>query len=589
MHLMTLACDLDGTLTDSGSIGRAMWEQLRRAKAAGWRLALVTGRTLDTFSTDGPFAEVFDAIVAEDGAVIYFPRRDIVTMPFGRVGADLVARLERLGVPLEHGMAIVATRVPHDQAVHDALRQSAGGASVEYNRGAVMVLPTGATKGTGLQYALRELGISPRNVIACGDAENDRSLFEQVEFAVAVANATPELKERADLVLDQPAHRGVSALIDQLLAGQMPAHRRRPERQLSLGSRADGAPLHLDPFTLLGGTVGIVGSSGSGKSWLAGLLAEELLRQGYQLVIVDPEGEYRAMRAFPHTLLLGGEHGVLPPVADVAILCQYAAVSLVLDLSQHDHDARQRYLVGLLRELWCLRAGHGRPHWILIDEAQSFCPPEGGEATRLTLELMRRGGVGLVSYRPSQVAPAILAATDHWLVTRVDWPEERALLDALLRDGPGWAGADSRLATLARGQAYLYQGHDHAAHEPPQLVVFQTGPRTVPHIRHLHKYLRAPQPLEKRFYFHAGPGRPLGQAAANLWEFQVALRTLPLGSLEYHLGRGDFARWVADVLRDHELARRVERVARRGLAGEPARQALVTIVRERYDELDSLI
>jgi HAD superfamily hydrolase (TIGR01484 family) len=51
------------------------------------------------------------------------------------------------------------------------------GRSSTYDQAVLAVLPSGATKGTGLQYALRELGISARNVVACGDAENDRSLL----------------------------------------------------------------------------------------------------------------------------------------------------------------------------------------------------------------------------------------------------------------------------------------------------------------------------------------------------------------------------------------------------------------------------
>ena len=123
-------------------------------------------------------------------------------MPFGRLSERLLARIEALPIPLERGMAIVATRTPHDQAVLEVLRETAGGATVEYNRGAVMVLPPGATKGTGLDYALGELGLSARSVVACGDAENDRSLLERAEFAAAVANATPELKARPLLALD---------------------------------------------------------------------------------------------------------------------------------------------------------------------------------------------------------------------------------------------------------------------------------------------------------------------------------------------------------------------------------------------------
>lgn len=589
MHLMTLACDLDGTLTEHGAIDSATWAQLGRAKTAGWRLILVTGRLFDTFISTGPFAETFDAIVAEDGAVVCFPHRDIVTLPFGRLPDELRRRLDVLPIPLERGLAIVATRIPHDQVVFDLLRATGGGATVEYNRGAVMVLPPGATKGTGLQYALRELGISARSVVACGDAENDRSLLGQAEFAVAVANATPELKEQADLVLAAPAGEGVRYLIDQLLRGRVPPHRCRPERQLLLGEQTDGAPLRLDPFTVLDGTLGIVGSSGAGKSWLAGLLAEAMLQQGYQLVLIDPEGDYRTLRAFPHTLLLGGEGGGLPPVPDVIVLSEYTEVSLVLDLSPTAPDARQRYVTELLRELWCLRAAHGRPHWLLVDEVQSFCPPEGSEATGLLHELMRQGGVGLVSYRPSLVAPDLLAAINHWLFTRMEWSEEQAVLAPLLQRHPGWPALSEQLSTLARGQAYLCLGAGPGGEAAPQLLSFRTGPRAVPHIRHLHKYLRAALPREKRFYFHDSRGRFLGVVAANLWEFWQALGTLPLESLEYHLKRGDFARWIDGVLSDHELARQITRLAHRSLTGEALRQALSAVVCQRYEELDSLV
>jgi hydroxymethylpyrimidine pyrophosphatase-like HAD family hydrolase len=589
MHVMTLACDLDGTLTDNGVISPAIWAQLGRAKVIGWRLLLVTGRLFDTFTYNGPFVETFDAIIAEDGAVVYFPHRDIVTLPFGQLPDQLRVRLDALSISLEHGRAIVATHIPHDRAVLEVLRDTGGGATVEYNRGAVMVLPPGATKGTGLQYALRELGISRHNVIAIGDAENDRSLLSQAEVAVAVANATPELKAQADLVLEAPADAGVSSLIDQLLGGQLPRRRCRPERQLLLGQQADGTPLQLDPFTVLDGTIGIVGSSGAGKSWLAGLLAEALLQQGYQLMLIDPEGDYRALRAFPHTLLLGGEGGSLPPVPDVIMLSEYTEVSLVLDLSLTASEARQRYVTELLRELWCLRTGHGRPHWLLIDEIQNFCPHDGSEATGLLGKLIQQGGIGLVSYRPSQMASSLLTVTHNWLLTRLEWPEEQAVMAPLLQGESDWPALCDELRTLPRGQAYLCLGAGQGEGIKPQLLRFHATLRTVSHIRHLHKYLRAAQPREKRFYFHDSQSHFLGTVAANLWEFRQALATLPLESLQYHLQRGDFARWIAEVLSDRELARRINRLAHRSITGDALREALSATVRQRYDELDSLI
>lgn len=198
-------------------------------------------------------------------------------------------------------------------------------------------------------------------------------------------------------------------------------------------------------------------------------------------------------------------------------------------------------------------------------------------------------GIGLVSYQPSQVAPALMAGIDHWLLTRLECAKEQAALAPLLQGSPAWPALRDQLATLPRGQAYLWQGAGQDASEQPRLLNFHTGHRHVPHIRHLHKYLRAALPSGKRFYFHDGSGRYLGRVASNLWEFLLNLELLPLDSLQYHLGRGDFARWVGEVLRDQELARWILRLAHRSLAGDELRQTLVAIVRERYNELDSLV
>ncbi len=588
-HLIVLACDLDGTLAENGTVAAETWERLRQAKTAGLVIILVTGRMLDSFAAKGPYAELCEAIVAENGAVVYFPRRDIVALPFGRLGPAVLQCLEALDVPLKRGRAIAATHVPYDEAILEALREMGGGAAVEYNRGAIMVLPPGATKGTGLHYALRELGYSPRNVVACGDAENDRSLFEMVELAVAVSNAPPDIQALADVVLPQANGTGLRTLIKDLMAGHIPAHQPRPNRRLLLGHRTSGTPVHLAPFALVNSNLGIFGASGSGKSWLAGLLAEELLKQGYQVCIIDPEGDYRALGVAPHSLLLGGPETRLPSVADVVNFLECGCVSLVLDLSACAAVERAAYILELLRALRGLRARRGRPHWFLMDEVQSFCPPEGGPMTDLLLEAMAGGGFSLVSYRPSQVTPALLEALDYWLVTRLSLQEEIEALRPFLTGHAGGATALSQLPTLPVGQAYLYLSD---AGQPPLstkgFVKFRVESRATPHIRHLHKYLRAPLPEPKRFHFHDESGRYLGRAAANLWEFRNALNELPAGSLQYHLRRGDFERWLQDVLHDSELARRMHKIGSRDLQEAALRQALLEVVIDRYEELDSL-
>ena len=213
----------------------------------------------------GPFIELCEAIVAEDGAVVYFPGNDSILLPFGHLDPNLYQQLEKSGIPLEKGMAIAATWVPHDREVTKILADHGYPATIEYNKGAVMVMPLGATKGTGLLSALHQLGYSPRNVLACGDAENDRSMLLQVELAVVVANATPALKSLADVVLPQVNGMGVQYLIQQLLQGKIPPHPSKPGRRIDLGKNENETPILLSPATFLNDNVIISGSSGSGK------------------------------------------------------------------------------------------------------------------------------------------------------------------------------------------------------------------------------------------------------------------------------------------------------------------------------------
>lgn len=584
MYLKVLACDLDGTLARDGAIEPETWQALERAKAAGSTLVLVTGRTLAGLAPEGPFSALFDAVVAEDGAAIYFPRNDSVTLPFGRLAPRLVERLERSGIPLERGAAIVATWTPHDRTVLDILRETGGSGTIEYNKGAVMVLPPGATKGTGLRAALDELGFSPRNVLAFGDAENDRSLFETAEMAVAVANAHPDIRDLADLVLTEPNGAGVRAFLERARRDSFFAHPVRPRRELRLGDRLDGGEVRLAPWILLMANLGVFGASESGKSWLAGLLAEELLREGYQVFLVDPEGDYQGLRAFPHTLHVGGPDAELPPVAELATLCEYANLSVILDLSGHLPAAACAYVTELLPALHALRRRRGRPHWLLVDEAHAFCPAGGGGVTAALRREMDAGGVALVSYRPSCVAAELLDRVDHWMLTRLPEDDEAAALGRRLPPATAEAFDPAALAAAPPGQAWLFLSPRLAgATVERNPVRLRASRRTIPHVRHLHKYLKTPLPPDKRFYFEGGA------VAANLGEFCDVLERLPLDELDRHLARGDLERWLGEVLQERSLARRVGKIRRRELDGDALRAALVAAVANRYRELESLI
>ena len=73
---------------------------------------------------------------------------------------------------------------------------------------------------------------------------------------------------------------------------------------MRLGYTEDG---HEFSLALRGRNVLIAGDAKSGKSWLAGLLCEQLILHGYSMCVIDPEGDYRSLEALPGVTVLGGE------------------------------------------------------------------------------------------------------------------------------------------------------------------------------------------------------------------------------------------------------------------------------------------
>ena len=111
---------------------------------------------------------------------------------------------------------IVATWVPHETAVLQVIHEMGLELQVIFNKDAVMVLPSGVNKATGLAAALDELHLSPHNVVGVGDAENDHAFLSFCEVAAAVDNALPMLKERADIVTTGHHGAGVVELAEQM-------------------------------------------------------------------------------------------------------------------------------------------------------------------------------------------------------------------------------------------------------------------------------------------------------------------------------------------------------------------------------------
>jgi hydroxymethylpyrimidine pyrophosphatase-like HAD family hydrolase len=135
--------------------------------------------------------------------------------------AAFVARLRSAGVsPLILGRVVVATLAPHEPAVRDAIRALAPELQIIRNNDAVMVLPRGVDKASGLATALAELGIAPGSTVAVGDAENDLAMLAACGSGVAVANALGSVKARAAWVTKAERGAGVEEVIARLLESQ---------------------------------------------------------------------------------------------------------------------------------------------------------------------------------------------------------------------------------------------------------------------------------------------------------------------------------------------------------------------------------
>ncbi len=219
MHYLALACDYDGTLAHNGVVHDDVIDALTRCRDSRRRLLMVTGRELADLQRTFTRLDLFDTVVVENGAVLFSPATGS-ERPLGPPPpASFVEALRSHGVSdISIGRVIVATWSPDETKVLETIRDMGLELQVIFNKGAVMVLPSGINKATGLIAALEELKIPPSQVVAVGDAENDHALLDAVGLGVAVANAIPMLQARAQWVTSRDHGQGVIELIDRLLA-----------------------------------------------------------------------------------------------------------------------------------------------------------------------------------------------------------------------------------------------------------------------------------------------------------------------------------------------------------------------------------
>jgi HAD superfamily hydrolase (TIGR01484 family) len=559
---LALVSDYDGTLAEGGRVSSSTRQALVALRESGRRLLLVTGRELPDLFRIFPEPALFDRIVAENGGVLYTPASREERLLGETPSEALVARLRDRGVPLSVGRVILATHEPHETTVLDAIRDLGLEHQVIFNKGAVMVLPSGVNKATGLRAALGDLGISTHNAVAIGDAENDHTLLAECEAGVAVANALPLLKKRADWVTHGDAGDGVTELAHCLLASDLRELTPRLSRHdIVLGKKDDGTDVRVHAY---GPRLLVCGASGSGKSTLANSLLERLTEAGYRYCLIDPEGDFTNLRS---ALIVGDERQ--EPSTDEVIGVLRGDNSVVVNLLGVELDQRPQFLGPLMARIEEYRIRHGMPHWVVVDEAHHMMPE--GELIRAESVTNLPPGTLLVTVHPERLAEDVLRQIEEVFV--VGKSPKQALSGFLERIGAPGMTFDWELSP---GEALRWRKQS-----PGSLERFDVLPPRAERRRHERKYA-AGDLGDKSFYFR-GPKGELNLRAGNLALFLQMAAGVDDATWTHHLRRHDYSGWLRDSIKNEELARAVLAIeADRQLSAAASRARIRAAIEQVY-------
>lgn len=236
------------------------------------------------------------------------------------------------------------------------------------------------------------------------------------------------------------------------------------------------------PLATVTGTLAILGIRGSGKTNTAVVLAEELLDQGQQVVVIDPTDVWWGLKSskdgnaagYP-VVILGGKHGDIPMNAEdgatVADFIVEERASVILSMRHFESRADARRFVTDVCNRMYHRKGeteYETPLHLIIDEASMFVPQKvTGELAHVVgaiQRLVRQGrasgfGVSLIDQRAATVNKDVLTQSEILVCHRTTSPQDRDALQAWI-EAHDTAGHGKQflqsLASLPRGTAWLW-------------------------------------------------------------------------------------------------------------------------------------
>ena len=240
-------------------------------------------------------------------------------------------------------------------------------------------------------------------------------------------------------------------------------------------------------------TFAIVARKRVGKTYLASVMAEEFIKAGIPIVVLDPTGAWWGLRSsadgkrdgFP-VVIIGGSHADVPltehsgkVIADLVV--DYPG-NYIIDFSQTESQAAaDRFATEFAKHFYRRKESNRFPMQLMVDEADCFMPEQPFPKQRAMLgafdTIVRRGGifgigVTLITQRPAVLSKNVLtqaetlialqisgidqdAVDKHW-IKRHGTPEQRAeMIGSLagLQKGDAWLWSPSWLNVFRRVRA----------------------------------------------------------------------------------------------------------------------------------------
>ncbi len=564
MRFACLAFDYDGTLAIEGKISDELLASLARVKKTGRNLILITGRILKDLQLIFPQCELFDLVVAENGAILYSPSTRITRRLCEPVPCAFVEHLKAKGVnPLEIGSVIVSSWHPNENLIIEAIHEFGLDLHISFNKGAVMVLPAGMNKRTGLLAALSELGHSVHNTIGVGDGENDFVFMDKCEYAVAVGNALPVLKELADLTLSKDNGQGVREFLDDILLNDQFENTHARRHEILLGYDCSGNEINFPSFNF---KMLIAGPSHSGKSTACMSVLQQINNLDYQFCLIDPEGEYENA---PHSVIVGNEH-YAPEMADILRLLADPENNVVINLLGVPLSERPQFFLQIFQAIQNLRVKNGRPHWLVIDEAHHMLHPYWNSILEPVWQDC--GAFVAVTVNPKEISNVVLQDID--LVLAVGANSAQTMSEFAQSVGISSITNDPDGLRYGQAEAWFRRQSDVSL----KLNLIETPLR---HKRHLRKYAEGNLGKQRSFYF-TGKKNNLNIRCQNLFLFMQVGEGLDDETWLFHLKRGDYSAWVKDAIHDPELAIEIQSIEKDMDECDQSREAIRRLIEKRY-------